>query len=131
MAAKARRSTRKKTETIRERASKSETVSTKPRRLRRSAKSAARPLRALLHIGRKEYYIPLPNNRLGKFLNKRRRIMPRYFQQSWQELKQVTWPGRKETWKLTVAVFIFAVAFGFLVAVTDYGLDKIFRKVLL
>lgn len=65
---------------------------------------------------------------IGRFLNKL--LLVNYFRASWQELKLVTWPGRRETWQLTLAVFIFAVVFGVAVAITDYGLDKIFRKVL-
>lgn len=58
-------------------------------------------------------------------------FMPRYFINSWRELRQVAWPNRKETWRLTGAVFIFAVVFGALVAVVDKGLDEFFKKVIL
>lgn len=59
------------------------------------------------------------------------RLMPRYFVNSWHEVKQVTWPGRKETWRLTGAVFIFAVVFGASVALVDKGLESLFRQVIL
>lgn len=78
-----------------------------------------------------EYYIPMPENRFGRFLNKRRRIIPKYFRDSWAELKLVTWPGRKETWRLTFAVFVFAIVFGVLVAIVDKGLDTLFRDIIL
>jgi len=68
---------------------------------------------------------------VGRFLNKRRHIIPSYFRNSWRELRLVTWPGRRETWKLTFAVFLFAIIFGVVISITDYGLDKLFRKVLL
>lgn len=58
-------------------------------------------------------------------------IFPRYFRNSFRELRQVTWPSRRETWKLTFAVLIFAVVFGFLVSATDYGLDKVIRRIVL
>jgi preprotein translocase SecE subunit len=58
-------------------------------------------------------------------------LVPKYFVNSWRELRQVTWPGRKETWRLTVAVFVFAIIFGTLVAIVDKGLDEIFKKVIL
>jgi preprotein translocase SecE subunit len=58
-------------------------------------------------------------------------LMPRYFVNSWREVKQVTWPSRRETWRLTLAVFIFAVVFGSLVAGVDKGLDILFKKVIL
>jgi preprotein translocase SecE subunit len=55
----------------------------------------------------------------------------RYFRNSWKELREVTWPNRRETWQLTFAVFVFAIIFGALITVTDYGLDKLFKKVIL
>jgi preprotein translocase SecE subunit len=58
-------------------------------------------------------------------------LMPRYFVNAWRELRQVTWPNRRETWRLTGAVFVFAVVFGALVAVVDKGLDEFFKKVIL
>src|ERR1700724_3520274 len=55
-----------------------------------------------------------------------RRIVPPYFRTSWHEPRQVPWPNHKQTRQLTSAVIIFAVVFGVLVAVFDYGLDKLF-----
>ena len=126
-----KRRMRKSSETVRQRAASEAQDSAKPRRLRRSLNEAGRPLQAARDVGRKEYYLPLPDNKLGRFLNKRRRAMPRYFREAWSELRQVVWPSRKETWKLTLAVFTFAIVFALLVSLTDYGLDKLFRKVLL
>jgi preprotein translocase SecE subunit len=60
-----------------------------------------------------------------------RRLVPRYFINSWRELRLVTWPNRRETWRLTGAVLVFAIVFGALVAVVDYGLDQIFRRLVL
>ena len=58
-------------------------------------------------------------------------IVPRYFVNSWREVRQVAWPARKETWRLTLAVFIFAAIFGALVSGVDKGLDEIFKKLVL
>lgn len=58
-------------------------------------------------------------------------IVPRYLRNAWRELRQVTWPNRIETLRLTTAVIIFSVVFGILIAITDYGLDKVFKKVIL
>jgi preprotein translocase SecE subunit len=58
-------------------------------------------------------------------------IAPRYLINSWREVRQVVWPSRRETWRLTLAVFVFAVIFGALVAGVDKGLDEIFKKVVL
>lgn len=60
-----------------------------------------------------------------------RHIIPRYFRHSYQELKLVSWPNRKESRQLTSAVIIFAIVFGFFITVLDYGLDKVFKKVFL
>jgi preprotein translocase SecE subunit len=54
-----------------------------------------------------------------------------YFRGSWQELRQVTWPTRREGRRLTTAVIIFAVIFGALIAGVDWGLDKLFKQLLL
>ena len=54
-----------------------------------------------------------------------------FIRSSWQELKQVTWPTRREGRRLTTAVIIFSVVFGALIALVDYGLDKLFKQLLL
>jgi len=58
-------------------------------------------------------------------------LLPRYFRNSFKELRQVTWTTRRQTWKLTFAVLIFAIVFGFLVTITDYGLDKVIKRIVL
>lgn len=58
-------------------------------------------------------------------------IVPRYFRNSWKELRLVVWPNRRESWRLTSAVLIFAVIFGVMIAIVDYGLDKLFKKIVL
>jgi len=54
-----------------------------------------------------------------------------YFRNSWKELRQVTWPNGKQSRQLTTAVILFAVTFGIIIALLDFGLDKIFKQVLL
>ncbi len=120
----------KKTESVRDRAAKADTAP-KQRRIKNAGTTALRPLKAVGRVGRKEVYLPLPDTRAGRFLNKRRSILPRYFKLSWQELKQVIWPGRRETTKLTFAVFLFAIFFALIISLTDYGLDKLFKKLIL
>lgn len=68
---------------------------------------------------------------LGTVLRPLRWLVPSYFVNAWREVRQVTWPSRRETWRLTLAVFIFAIVFGSLVAVVDKGLDFIFKNVIL
>jgi preprotein translocase SecE subunit len=70
--------------------------------------------------------------RVGRYLKKILRwLVPNYFINSWREVRLVTWPSRRETWRLTVAVFIFAAIFGAMVAGVDKVLDIIFKKVVL
>jgi len=122
----------KRVETVRERAEKTSKAKPKTRHVHSAAGKVTTPLKAVINKGRKEYhFLHLPDNRVGRFLNKRGRLSPRFFGNAWRELKQVVWPSRRETFKLTLAVISFAIVFGLLVAVTDYGLDKLFREVLL
>ncbi len=58
-------------------------------------------------------------------------LVPRYLINAWRELKQVTWPSRRESWRLTGAVFIFAIIFGVLATIVDRSLDDIFKKTIL
>lgn len=58
-------------------------------------------------------------------------LLLKYFRNSWKELRQVTWPDRRETTRLTIAVILFAVFFGLLISVVDYGLDKVFEKLII
>ncbi len=58
-------------------------------------------------------------------------LFPGYFRNSLQELRLVAWPSWRESRRLTYAVLIFAIIFGALIALVDYGLDKVFKQVLL
>jgi preprotein translocase SecE subunit len=106
----------KKTETVREKAEKAVANSSKePRRLQEKTRKLRAPLKA---AGR-------PFRFIGRFL------VPRYFRNSWRELRQVTWPKFGESLRLTFAVFVFGAVFTILVAVLDLGLDKVFKEVFL
>ena len=113
----------KPAETVREKAAKS--IEAKPKRRLRQPKSANTAK------ARKEFQLPLPDNKAGRFLGRRVRFMPNYFREAWTELRQVTWPSRKETMKLSFAVFTFALIFGGAIWLVDYGLDNLFKKVLI
>jgi len=83
-------------------------------------------------VGTTLYYISWPFRMLGRGINKvGRYIVPGYFKKSWEELKKVTWPSWSDTWKLTLAVIVFSAVFGLMITVVDYGLDKVFRKLLI
>lgn len=58
-------------------------------------------------------------------------FVPPFVRSAWKELKQVDWPNFRQTRDLTVAVIIFSIIFGVIVAIVDYGFDKLFRKVIL
>lgn len=48
-----------------------------------------------------------------------------FFQQSWAELKKVTWPTRQETINLTIAVIAMTLAIAAFLGLIDAGLDKV------
>lgn len=113
----------KNPETFRERALKASEASSKPSRtsgVKRTGGKVAKPVA----VPFKKAAGTKPARILGRF------ILFRYIRDSWFELKKVTWPSWKQSRQLTVAVLIFAVVFGVLIAVVDYGLDKIFRNIL-
>ena len=122
---------RKVAPTVRERAEQAQAkqAQEKPQRLRKVAAKVPKP----------KVHVHLPQNKvlailgrvlapIGKVLSK---LAPRYFLNAWRELRQVSWPNRRETWRLTLAVFIFAIVFGALVAVVDKGLDVAFKHLVL
>lgn len=125
---------RKPAPTMREQAETARGKADKPKRTRKARQAAGRVTRPLVkahHFGQKTYFLPMPDNRVGRFLNKRRYFVPKYFRDSWAELKLVTWPSRRESWRLTGAVFVFAVVFGLCVTFVDKILDKVVRDILL
>lgn len=58
-------------------------------------------------------------------------VWPPYLRRSLRELRLVTWPNWRQTWRLTFAVLGFSVVFGAFIYVIDFGLDKLFKEVLL
>ena len=118
--------------TVREKAEKELQKAGKVPRRRKVARVAATPFKKAAAVGRKEYHpIKLPDSKLGRFLTRSRRFIPRYFRNSWEEVKQVNWPNRRNTFKLTLAVFVFVILFGTIITLADFGLDKLFRRILL
>ncbi len=102
-----------------------------PKKVRATASKVTKPVKSGFRWLGKEYYLPMPENKAGRVLNKRRRFIPRYFRESWAEVRLVTWPSRRESWRLTGAVFVFAIIFGLAVAVVDKGLDAAFKHLIL
>ena len=133
---------RKSAPTVRERAAKVQAEAEKPPKPKRVrgavsavGRGVAKPFKKVNPKGR----VHLPDNSFGRGLAKvgrffkriLRPLVPRYFINSWRELKLVTWPGGKETWRLTAAVFVFALVFGAAVYGVDRLLDEIFKKFIL
>lgn len=124
------RRTAKKQQTVRERTQTSKTA--QPKRLRRTAGKVRGPFsKAGAFIKRKLSFIKIPNNRFGRILRKIGRILwPTFFREAWREIRLVTWPNARDTIRLTIAVFIFSVIFAAIVGVIDFGLDKLFKEVI-
>jgi len=56
---------------------------------------------------------------------------PRYFRESFAELKKVTWPTRRESWRLTIAVFVFSVVFAAVIVAADIGYKQLAERLFL
>jgi preprotein translocase SecE subunit len=74
--------------------------------------------------------------RTGKFIKQVLHILAiilfiSYVRNSFKELKQVTWPNWRQSWKLTYAVLAFAIVFGAAIAGLDWVLGKIFKQILI
>lgn len=118
----------KNPETFRERAIKANVSSDQPNRASRLKGAGSRVTSPILKpIGSilGKFFAFKPIALVGKI------IFPTYFRQSWRELRLVTWPSWKESRQLTYAVLVFAIVFGAVIAVVDYGLDKLFKGILL
>jgi preprotein translocase SecE subunit len=122
-------------ETFRERAVKESTKSPKRQRLS--------PVKRVISKVFKTLFIPfrLVKRKLGKnkFVRKLKRpakilakiLLISYVMDSFKELKLVTWPGWKQSRRLTYAVLIFAIVFGAVIAGLDWVLGKIFKEILI
>ena len=51
----------------------------------------------------------------------------RYLRDSWREIRQVRWPGRKLTWKMTFAVLVYCAIFIFFIVLLDTFFTFIFN----
>jgi preprotein translocase subunit SecE len=120
----------KNPETFRERAQKAADASSQPKsaaRIKKAGGKATSPARR--QVGKaynSQIFAPFRKilNTIGHV------IFPKYFRQSWQELKLVTWPSWSEGRRLTFAVLVFAIVFGTAIAGVDWALDKIFHQLL-
>ena len=124
----------KNPETFRERASKAAAEAEKPQkqsRVKHVARVAVTPLRPVGRAGRRAGQLK-PFRGIRKVLHWVGLIIwPRYFRNSWRELKLVNWPSWRQGRRLTYAVLAFAIVFGGAIALVDWGLDKVFKNILL
>jgi len=121
-----------KAQSLRERAASAAKTGLPKRRVRKAASAAGKPFKRVLELGQRQYNITKPrSNGLGAVLTKPRAGFPRYFYNSWLELRQVSWPNRRTTWKLVFAVFAFATVFGLAIALVDFVLELIFKRIIL
>lgn len=58
------------------------------------------------------------------------RAIGRYFRDSFRELRQVRWPNRKTTWKITLSVIIYVVIIAVAIMLLDVLLTFLFDKLL-
>lgn len=117
-------------ETVRERQTSAQTKANKPAgRVRRILRPLGWPLRkiAAFKIWQGKWFKPF--RFVGKWIGLI--LVPPYVRNSFRELKLVSWPDFRQSWRLTFAVLAFAAVFGAFIAGVDYGLDKLFKDILL
>lgn len=126
----------KKVETVRERVSRSDTAQPKRRHVKKAAGKLSLPFRLLWKvvrfIARPFAFLLIPfKTKPARFVGRiiAKVLLFNFFRESWQELRQVKWPTARETARLSMAVFVFSLVFGTIIAVTDYGLGKVFKAI--
>lgn len=118
-------------ETFRERALKSSLGTTKTKKNNFISSALKKIISPIIDLLKKIFKIPPFNLILWLLVLLGKIIFPKYLRDSFKELKLVTWPNWQESRKLTYAVMVFAVIFGVVIAIVDYGLDKLFKIILL
>lgn len=53
----------------------------------------------------------------------------RYLRDSWREIRQVRWPNRKNTWKLTLAVLAYCAVFMVFIMLLDVFFTFVFKNI--
>ncbi len=53
----------------------------------------------------------------------------RYFQESYSELKKVTWPTREQVRNLTALVFVISAAFGVYIGFFDFLWSRVLQLI--
>jgi preprotein translocase subunit SecE len=58
------------------------------------------------------------------------RVSSQFVAEAWQELKKVTWPGRKETLGTTLVVLFLVFVIASFLGVVDMGLSALVKKIM-
>jgi preprotein translocase subunit SecE len=58
------------------------------------------------------------------------RSLTEFFEESWQELKKVYWPSRKETYAATLVVIILVILISVYLAIVDFTLTKAIEAII-
>jgi len=58
-------------------------------------------------------------------INLRDNRLVQYFRETWFELKKVSWPSRREGLNLTLMVIVVTTALSLILAVIDFGFEKL------
>jgi preprotein translocase subunit SecE len=123
---------RKQAETVRQKAEKESVKRKKPTKVGAIKQKVHKPLSTLGRVASKEYHpIKVPDKKGVRVLNKRVKYIPQSIKNSWAELKQVTWPSRKDALKLSFAVIIFSICFAVFVQVLDFLFSKVVKEIIL
>src|SRR5690606_6291010 len=76
---------------------------------------------------------PIRATRVWKFLRRTilRSPFKGYFVESFRELRKVTWPDRKTSWRLTIVVILFSAVFSAFTTLLDIGFEKLAKQIFL
>lgn len=113
---------------MRDNASKSRAAAAKPKKVRRAASAASKPVGKIGRALTTELHVITPKKET--FFTRSRSLTPRYVKNSYTELRQVSWPNWGQTWRLSFAVFIFAIALGTFISAVDFGLERLLKEII-
>ncbi len=86
---------------------------------RKKAKAREKEIGKTEEAGKKPFILLRPFVALGH-----------YIRDSWRELRQVRWPNRKTTWKMLVAVILYAALFMVMITLLDMLFSWLFNLIL-
>ena len=107
----------KNSENKKAQAAKKEAIKNKAKEIRKEKKAAEK--KEIPAILKPLWFISAPFRAIG-----------RYIRDSFRELRQVRWPNRKTTWKITLSVIIYVLIIGVFIMLLDILLKFIFDNLL-